>query len=396
MNVDKICDLLKFSSCEIISEIELKNILSLKKDVVIKIGFDPTGDNLHLGHVVILRKLRILQDFGYSISVLIGDFTAMIGDPSGRSEVRKQITRKDIVNNFLTYRDQIFKILNPNYTKIFFNSSWLKFLGLESILTLMSNITVSRLLERNDFKFRYSESKPIYLHEFIYPLLQSYDSIFMNADIEFGGIDQKFNFILTREFQKKFNFSSQVVVMTPILIGLDGKNKMSKSLGNVLNIYDDYYDMFCKVMSIPDFIVKDYYVFLNFLLPNDYDIIFSSIKNFMELKLDLAFKIVSLFYGENLAFYSKNKFINFFSKKNFEDFVLEFIYIDSFYILLSDFLIKFKFISSNSEFKRFIKSNSIEVDLSVISDRNFTLMVNTFYFIKVGKKKVLKFFLKTT
>ncbi len=394
MSVDKILTLLKFSGCEIISEVELYELLKSKKDLVIKVGFDPTAERLHLGHVVLLRQLRLFQQFGYRISFLIGDFTAMIGDPSGRSDSRKQITRDVIVNNFKTYTEQIFKILDVNLTTIYFNSSWLNNLSINSFINLMSSMTVSRLIERNDFKSRYVINKPIYLHEFIYPLLLAYDSIFMNADIEFGGIDQKFNFLLTRNLQKKFGYVSQVVIMMPILKGIDGKNKMSKSLHNCINIDDDFYDMFCKIMSIPDSIVKDYYIFLNFLTTSEYDVLFSNHHNFMTLKLDLACRIVSLLYDVNLADKAKFKFINYFSKKNiFDDIDVSFFSIESNNILLSDFLVKFKFVLTYSEFKRLLKSGSISINSSVIKDRNFILEINIDYFIRLGKKKAFKAFI---
>ncbi|HIH2763223.1 MAG TPA: tyrosine--tRNA ligase [Candidatus Azoamicus sp.] len=395
MNVDKILTLLKFSSCEIISENELYDLLNSKKNLVIKVGFDPTTERLHLGHVILLRKLRLFQDFGYKISFLIGDFTAMIGDPSGRSDTRKQISRDIIVKNFKNYNKQVFKILNSDMTTIYFNSSWLKNLSVNSFISLMSNVTVSRLIERNDFKSRYLMNKPIYLHEFVYPLLQAYDSVFMNADIEFGGIDQKFNFLLARNLQKKFGYTSQVSIMVPILRGLDGKNKMSKSLNNCINIDDDFYDMFCKVMSIPDFLVKDYYIFLDLVTLSEYESLIVNLSNVMMLKLDLAFRIVSLFYDDVFAEKAKTKFINIFSKKNvFYDIDVTFFSIAAYNILLSDFLVKFKFILSYSEFKRLIKYGSIKINSLVVFDRNFILEINTDYCIKLGKKSYFKIFLR--
>lgn len=394
MNVDKILTLLKSGCCEIIAEDELRELLSSKKDLVIKVGFDPTTERLHLGHVVLLRKLRLFQDFGYKISFLIGDFTAMIGDPSGRSDTRKQINRDVIISNFKCYNEQVFKILDPKLTTIYFNSSWLKNLSINSFISLMSNTTVSRLIERSDFKARYSMNKPIYLHEFVYPLLQAYDSVFMNADIEFGGIDQKFNFLLARNLQKKFGYVPQVAVMMPILIGLDGKNKMSKSLHNCLNIDDDFYDMFCKVMSIPDSIVKDYYIFLGFLSLPEYDILVSNSSNPMDLKFNLAFEIVSLFYSSIFADKAKSKFINYFSKKNiFDDIDISYFSIDSPNILLSEFLVKFQFLVSYSEFKRLIKTGSIKINSFVVDDRNYILEINVSYFIRLGKKTAFKAFL---
>lgn len=395
MNVDKIFSLLKHTCCEIIDESELCELLNLKKDLVIKVGFDPTTERLHLGHVVLLRKLRLFQDFGYKVSFLVGDFTAMIGDPSGRSDTRKQISRDVIVCNFKTYNNQIFKILDPKLTILYFNSSWLSSLNVSSFIKLMSSTTVSRLIERNDFKTRYLMNKPIYMHEFIYPLLQAYDSVFMNADIEFGGIDQKFNFLLARNLQKKFGYPSQIAIMAPILPGIDGKNKMSKSLQNCINIDDDFYDMFCKAMSLPDSVVKDYYVFLGFMMLHEYDSFVSSFPNFMDVKLDLAFRIVSLFYGFSFAEKAKLKFINYFSNRNvFDDVEVRTFFISSNNIHLSEFLVRFGFIFSYSEFKRLIKFCSIEVNSLVVNDRGFILLVDTCYNIKVGKKVVLKIILK--
>lgn len=397
MSVVSILESLKSSFYEIISENDLCDLLNSKKKIVIKVGFDPTTERLHLGHVVILRKLRLFQDFGYEICFLIGDFTAMIGDPSGRTESRKQINSLIISNNFKTYKQQIFKILNPNLTLVYFNSSWLSFISSKNFIDLMSSITISRLIERSDFKNRHSVNKPIYLHEFVYPLLQSYDSIFMNVDIEFGGIDQKFNFLLTRSLQKKFGYKSQVSIMAPILKGIDGKNKMSKSLGNCINIDDNFYDIFCKVMSIPDDLVKEYFLFLGFFSVVEYESFVSTKDNFMFVKLDLAYRVVSLFYDSLLAEEAKSKFIDQFSKKKiFEHIEVSYFNVKCKKNFLCNFLVDFGFIASYSDFKRLLKQNAIKINFCVVNNRNFLLDLNVIYLLQIGKKVFLKFFLQTT
>lgn len=395
MNIFDILTSLKSSFYEIISEDDLYDLLISKKDLIIKVGFDPTTESLHLGHVVILRKLRLFQDFGHKIYFLIGDFTAMIGDPSGRTESRKQIARLSVLDNFKTYKQQIFKILNPKLTFVYFNSSWLTSLSSKNFIDLMSNVTVSRLIERSDFKNRYYMGKPIYLHEFIYPLLQSYDSIFMNADIEFGGIDQKFNFLLARNLQKKLGYVPQVSIMAPILRGIDGKDKMSKSLGNCINMNDDFYDIFCKVMSISDNLVKEYYLFLGFFSVKEYELFISSENNFMFVKLDLSYRIVSLLYNSLLADEAKTKFINQFSKKNFfENVEVAYFNVCEKKYFLGSFLVNFGFISSYSDFKRLLKQGAIKVNYFVVNDRNFLLDLDVVYLLQVGKKLFLKIVLR--
>lgn len=392
---DEVFKIIKSGVHEIVSEDELLYLISSKKDLVIKVGFDPTTSALHLGHVVILKKLRDFQKLGYKICFLIGDFTAMIGDPSGRSNCRKQINKDDVMNNYKTYTEQIFKILDPNLTCVYFNSVWFDECCLDSFIKLLSFTTVSRLLERSDFKLRYKECKPIGLHEFIYPLLQAYDSVFVKADIEIGGIDQKFNLLLGREIQKRFGEKPQVLIMMPILNGLDGKSKMSKSLGNSVNITDDFYDVFCKIMSIPDVLMEEYFLFLGFLSANEYKDFFLKNENPMSVKLDLAYRIVSLIHNESLADKAKNMFINHFSQKTFSDGV-EVISLDikCDFISLYDVLSSIKFLDSYSDFKRLLKQGAVKVDKIAIYERLFSLSSGKSYFLQVGKKKFAEIFLK--
>lgn len=395
MNTDNFLETIISSSSEIISLEELKILYQSKKDLLVKIGFDPTTSDLHLGHLVIIRKLMQLQKIGFKICVIIGDFTAMIGDPSGKNVSRLFISRDQIISNYQTYINQLFKFLDPKLTNVYFNSSWYDFFCVENFIRLSSFSTVSRMLERNDFKGRFNDNVPIGLNEFIYPLLQAYDSVFLNVDIEIGGIDQKFNFLLGREIQKRFFQKSQVAIMMPLLIGLDGKNKMSKSLGNCIGLNDDFYEIFCKVMSISDILMKDYFLYLDILNAYDYYDLIEKTTNPMDVKLFLAFEIVSMIYNSELACIAKDRFLNIFSKKvvpsDIDCFVLEKCFNS---ILLSEVLLKLKFISSNSEFKRFLNSGSVEVNEEVVSDKLYLLYVDTSYFVKVGKKKFVKIFLK--
>lgn len=394
-DLDYIFNSIRLNTEDMVSDEELKLLVSTKKRIVIKIGFDPTTNNLHLGHYIILKKLRQFQDFGYFITLIIGDFTAMIGDPSGRSSSRIKLSREEIILNYKTYNSQILKFLNPNLTKIYFNSLWFDFLGLKNLLELLSFSTVSRILERSDFKIRINSNKAINFNEFVYPFFQSFDSIFLESDIEIGGMDQKFNFLLTRDLQKKYFQKPQVIIMMPILLGIDGKKKMSKSLGNFINLNDDGYNMFCKIMSIPDFLIKNYFINLFFLTEEDYLNISNSFKNPMDLKLDLAYRVVSVLHSISLANKSKDDFLNFVSKKNIQSSCSDLdVYIDADNVYLFDILLKFNFLSSYSEFKRFLKFGSIKINGDQIFDKLYILYIDKFYFLQFGKKKILKFILK--
>jgi tyrosyl-tRNA synthetase len=395
MSIDNLFDIIISSSSEIISSDELKKLLFLKRDIVVKVGFDPTSSDLHLGHLVLIMKLSQLQKIGFKICIIIGDCTALIGDPSGRISSRPILSRDQIFLNYRTYLDQLFKFLDSNLTNVYFNSSWYNFFSSGNFFGLLSMNTISRLLERNDFNYRFKNELPINLNELVYPLLQAYDSVFLDIDIELGGLDQKFNFLLGREIQNKFFQRSQVCILMPLLIGIDGKNKMSKSLCNSININDDFYDIFSKVMSIPDFLMHDYFVYLGFLNSKDYFILFNNSSNLMNLKIDLAYKIVSLIYDIDSAELAKKRFIDVFSRKVIPDdldpviFHIEF---DS--ILLFNVLIGLKLILSHSDFKRLLKSGSVKVNNYAVLDRHYILLSNNIYFIRLGKKKFVKIFIK--
>lgn len=382
------------SSCaEIIS---LEDLKSLSYDnFSVKVGFDPTTSDLHLGHLIIILKLKQLQELNFKVCIIIGDFTALIGDPSGRNSARPILSNEEIAVNYKTYFTQLFKFLNPKLTSIYFNSSWFNNFPVDSLLKLISYTTVSQMLERNDFQARFSNQSPIFLNEFIYPLLQAYDSVFLNIDLELGGIDQKFNFLIARDIQKRFCQKNQIVLMMPLLLGIDGKNKMSKSLKNSINLTDDFYDIFCKVMSIPDFLIKDYFIYLNIADFESYVKLNEYYNDPMKLKKLLAFKIVELIYNDEHAKRASDRFEDIFSKRVMpEDIDITDVYIDLNFINLFELLVLLKLVSSKSEFKRFLLSSSIKVNNEVVSDKFFILSINNYYYIKFGKKVFLKIFLK--
>jgi len=394
MRIDYKINIIKSNTAEILPKSELFFLLSENREVRVKIGFDPTASNLHLGHVVLLKKLKEFQQLNYKICLIIGDFTAMIGDPSGRSNVRESLTEKQVYQNYSTYCDQIFNILDPNLTEICYNSLWFNFFKLGKFIYILSKFTVFRMLERNDFKNRFNKNKVINIHEFIYPILQAYDSLFIDADIEIGGIDQKFNLLLGRELQKKSKKNGQIIVMLPILRGLDGDKKMSKTFENHININDDFYNMFCKIMSIPDKLMKEYFLLIGILLDCEYKFLESKKKPF-NMKLNLAFKIVSLFHGSYLAFKAQKKFLFFFSNRQIPtDLKTLDLLVTNFKSFLSDVLMKVEFISSISEFKRLLRQKAIKVNAVVVTKRDFFLLSDMIYILQVGKRKIVKIFLK--
>lgn len=378
---------IKLGVSEIITENELINLFDSKKNIQIKVGFDPTSDSLHLGHFLVLNKLKQFQEFGYSVNFLIGDFTAMIGDPTGKNKTRKCLTKDEIFYNYKSYSDQVFKILNPQLTKIFFNSSWFSLFSSTAFLKLASMFTVSHMLERSDFKLRYSSNLSIGIHEFLYPLLQAYDSVFLKSDLEVGGIDQKFNFLLTRDMQKRNNQKSQVVIMMPLLKGLDGVNKMSKSLGNHIGISDSPFDMFSKIMSISDVLMKDYYNVFGFLNYVDFDNCILLGESFMDMKLKLAYNIVLLFYSKFDALLAKQRFIDKFCNDEFLDFISNvYLFFGESKVNILDVLVRAGFVLSYSEAKRMLKCNSVKIDGFVVNRSCFLDVIDS-VIIQVGKKR---------
>src|SRR6185437_15452527 len=304
MNVKEQLAIITKGTDEILPEAELVEKLKLDRPLKIKAGFDPTAPDLHLGHAVLLTKARQLQDLGHEISFLVGDFTAMIGDPTGKNATRPPLSAEQIAQNAETYAKQVFKILDKDKTKICFNSEWLNKLGSSGMLKLSASMTVARMLERDDFSKRYRENKSISIHEFIYPLLQGYDSVAMESDIELGGTDQKFNLLMGRELQKHYGASQQCIIMLPLLEGLDGVNKMSKSLGNYIGITEEPNEMFGKIMSLSDDLMWRYFDLVSLKHPHEIAKFKQDIEaglNPRDVKVALALEIIERFHNKELA-----------------------------------------------------------------------------------------------
>ena len=358
----------------------------------VKAGFDPTAPDLHLGHTVLLQKLATFQKFGGRVQFLIGDFTAMIGDPTGKSATRKVLTKEDIVKNITSYTQQAFKILDESKTDIVYNNDWLEALGSAGMLQLASNLTVARMLERDDFSKRYRSNTPIAVSEFMYPLLQGYDSVHLQSDIEIGGTDQKFNLLMGRQLQKAYEIKKQqAVLMMPILEGLDGVQNMSKSLGNYIAVTDVPKDIYGKILSISDTLMWRYYELLSEM----------SLVNIARLKEDvssrtihpktakenLAFEITKRFYNEELATLAKEEFNSIFKAKKLPTEMLEFEMPQGIWVCQA--LVDAQLEPSTSQARRDIKQNAVSIDQAKISDEKLNLETGE-YILQVGKKRFAK------
>ncbi len=385
MIMDEIIKKIARGTTEVINLDGLKSKLEFsvknKKKLRIKAGFDPTAPDIHLGHVVLLRKLRQFQELGHEILFLIGDFTAQIGDPTGKDQLRPKMTKAQILENAKTYKKQVFKILDPKKTKVVFNSSWLGKLNAQDIFELSSHCTVAQMLARADFKKRFEQSKEISLLEFIYPLLQGYDSVFLKSDIELGGSDQKFNLLMGRQLQEVYDQSPQVVIMTPLLEGTDGVQKMSKSLGNYIGINEQPKEIFGKIMSITDELMLKYYELLT-----DIDLAQVKALHPKEAKLNLAVEIVSQFIDEEAAQSARKDFEHIFCKGQTPENVSEYK-INSADEPLIDVLIKMELISSKNEGRRLIKQGAISFEGVRLENEGWQLQKGT---LKVGKRRFLK------
>lgn len=318
---------LRRGTVEVISGEELSRKVAAsareKRPLRVKAGFDPTAPDLHLGHTVLIQKLKHFQEAGHQVVFLIGDFTGMIGDPSGKSETRKALTREDVERNAVTYKEQIFKILDPERTEVRFNSEWLSPLRIEEMVRVAAQMTVARMLERDDFRKRYEEERPISIHEFLYPLFQGYDSVALRADVEFGGTDQKFNLLVGRDLQRAYGQEPQVVMTTPLLVGLDGVNKMSKSLGNYVGITEPPETIFGKMMSVSDGLMVMYYELLSDIGVGELAALKEGLsdgsRHPMDAKIALAREIVARFHGAAAARVAEDGFRGRFSRKEFPD-----------------------------------------------------------------------------
>ena len=387
-------NLIKRGIDELISEDELIAKLKSKKQLVVKAGFDPTAPDLHLGHTVLINKLRHFQQLGHQIIFLIGDFTGMIGDPSGKNKTRPALDEAEIKENAKSYKKQVFKILDPELTDVRFNSEWSNKLGAEGIIKLASQYNLARMLERDDFNKRYKSNQTIALHEFLYPLIQANDSIALKADIELGGTDQKFNLLVGRELQRAYGQEPQVVITVPILEGLDGKNKMSKSLDNYVGIDESPSEMFGKIMSISDELMWRWYELLSFKSIDEINALKAEQangKNPRDIKIDLAKELIARFHDDQSANLAESNFINQFQKKNIPDDIEELSFtISESSIPLVNLLKDCGMTSSTSEAMRMIKQGAVRIDEEKITDTKHVISSGTSAIYQVGKRKFKK------
>lgn len=372
---------------EILSEADLIEKLKENRPLRVKLGADPTAPDIHLGHTVVLNKLRQFQQFGHEVIFLIGDFTGMVGDPSGKNTTRPPLSRDDVLRNAETYKQQIYKILDPQKTRIVFNSSWLGELGTEGMIRLTSNYTVARMLERDDFKKRFSNNQPIAIHEFIYPLLQGYDSVALDADIELGGTDQKFNLLVGRELQKSAGQKPQVAITLPLLVGLDGEKKMSKSLGNYIGVAESPTEMFGKVMSISDELMWDWYDLLSFRPLTEIAQLKQEVENGRnprDIKVLLAKEIIARFHSEADAEAAEQEFINRFQKGAMPEDMPELTFEGE--MGLANLLKEAGLVASTSEANRMVQQGGVKIDGEKVEDAKLVIKANTAVY-QVGKRK---------
>lgn len=372
---------------EILSEADLIEKLKENRPLRVKLGADPTAPDIHLGHTVVLNKLRQFQQFGHEVIFLIGDFTGMVGDPSGKNATRPPLSRDDVLRNAETYKQQIYKILDPQKTRIVFNSSWLGELGTEGMIRLTSNYTVARMLERDDFKKRFSNNQPIAIHEFIYPLLQGYDSVALDADIELGGTDQKFNLLVGRELQKSAGQKPQVAITLPLLVGLDGEKKMSKSLGNYIGVAESPTEMFGKVMSISDELMWDWYDLLSFRPLTEIAQLKQEVENGRnprDIKVLLAKEIIARFHSEADAEAAEQEFINRFQKGAMPEDMPELTFEGE--MGLPNLLKEAGLVASTSEANRMVQQGGVKIDGEKVEDAKLVIKASTAVY-QVGKRK---------
>lgn len=377
---------------EILIEDELVEKLKSGKKLKIKAGFDPTAPDLHLGHTVLINKMKTFQDLGHEVVFLIGDFTGMIGDPTGKNVTRKPLTREDVLANAETYKEQVFKILDPAKTTVAFNSTWMENLGAAGMIKLAARQTVARMLERDDFKKRYASGQSIAIHEFLYPLVQGWDSVALEADVELGGTDQRFNLLMGRELQKDEGQKPQTVIMTPLLEGTDGVQKMSKSLGNYIGITDAPNDMFGKIMSISDVLMWRYYDLLSGLSIAGINAQKERVEqgtNPRDIKIELAKELIARFHSEADAQAAHDDFIQRFQKKALPDEMPELtVTIEQDSILIANLLKEANLVASTSEAMRMIKQGAVKLNgEDKITDTKLEIAKGSTAIYQVGKRK---------
>jgi tyrosyl-tRNA synthetase len=379
---------LSSGAVEVISQAELAEKLKLGRPLRIKLGMDPTAPDLHLGHSITLKKLRDFQRDGHTVIFLVGDFTAMIGDPTGRSETRKPLSREAIAVNAETYRGQAFKILDPARTEVRFNSEWMDGLGVRKLIEIAAHISVARLLERDDFEKRLANEEPLFLHELLYPLIQGYDSVALEADIEIGGTDQKFNMLVGRELQRAFKQAPQVVMTMPLMEGLDGERKMSKSLGNYVGITEKPDEMFGKLMRISDPLMARYYQLLTEVSGDELGGIKSGKLHPMEAKKRLASMIVEEYHGAAAANAARAYFESKFQRREVPTNVPVYRIAED--IWICELMKQLNFAPSNSEARRLVSQGAVRVDGETIKDANFRFVPGEHKVLEVGKRRVAR------
>ena len=387
-DIESQLELIKRGTAEIISEEDLIAKLKQNRPLNVKAGFDPTAPDLHLGHTVVLQKMKHFQELGHNVTFLIGDFTGMIGDPTGKSETRKPLTKEQVLANAETYKEQVFKILDPEKTKICFNSAWLEPLTMKETLSLMAKFTVARIIERDDFQKRYKAGEPIGMHEFMYPIMQGFDSVNMNTDIELGGTDQKFNLLVGRDLLRQYGKEAQVAITMPIIEGLDGVQKMGKSLGNYVGISESPKDMFGKLMSITDELMFRYYTLLSDMSLKDIEKMKQDIETGdfhpMTAKKNLAKEIVSRYHGTKAGIEAEEEFVRVFSNKNIPTDIQEYKIQGCFL----DIILALNFASSKSEARRLAEQGGVHFENEKVYD--LTLTPEHEGILKVGKRKFAK------
>ncbi|WP_350344414.1 tyrosine--tRNA ligase [Proteinivorax tanatarense] len=394
MSIENKMKIIRRGTDEIISESLLEERLKLERPLIVKYGADPTAADLHIGHMVPMRKLRDLQKLGHQIIFVIGDFTASIGDPSGKSETRKMLSKEQILENAKTYQEQVFKVLDKSKTKVVYNSTWLGGMSFADVIRLSSKYTVARMIERDDFEKRYKSNTPISIHEFLYPLAQAQDSVHLKADIEIGGSDQKFNFLVARDLQREAGQNPQVVITLPILEGLDGKQKMSKSLNNYIGITDKPKDMYGKIMSIPDELITKYFELCTDIPLEEIAEINNQLKdgktNPRDFKMRLAREIVSIYYDKNQANLSEKEFKKVFQKRNIpseiEEVKVELDVDEHGLIWLPKLLVEVELVSSTSEGRRMIKQNAVKINQQQFNEEKLP-KADEKILIQVGKRR---------
>lgn len=400
--VERQWDIIRRGVVEIVPEEQLRqaimNAVAAGKPLKVKFGMDPSSPDIHIGHSVALHKLRQFQSLGHEVQLIIGDFTGMIGDPTGKSETRKQLTKEEVVKNAETYQKQIYKILDPRLTKVYFNSEWLAKLHFAEVVGLAAKVTVARMLERDDFSKRYDAEQPIHIHEFFYPLMQGYDSVALECDVELGGTDQKFNLLMGRTMQKEYGLPAQSAIMIPILEGLDGVQKMSKSLGNYIGIDEEPNQIYGKAMSIPDELMVKYYELATDISNEELKVLKDGLVDGTvhprDAKMRLAYMFVRMFHHEQAAREAQQHFITVFQQRalpdDIEEMTVSINRLENGAIKLVKLLVDSGIQSSNGEARRSIQQGAVRINEQKVTDINADVTLADGDVIQVGKRKFVK------